>query len=172
MRKRTILWLVVTAIILTIIGVVVFVPSIVAATHQCTQAQINAGTCSVNLNGGETAGVIAGGILWLISAILWLVAWIGALIRSAKMQSWVWFVIVLIFSGLGTLLYALFGPSDRPALATYPMGGYPPPGGYSPPGGPQPGYPPTSYPPPDYPPPSYPPPPGYPPQGTPPAPQS
>lgn len=166
MRKKTILYLVVIAIILAIIGVVVFVPSIVAATHQCTQAQLNSNTCSVKLSGGETAGVTAGSILWLISAILWLVAWIGALIRSAKMQSWVWFVIVLIFSGLGTLIYALFAPPDRPALAAYPADGYPPPGG------PQPGAPPTSYPPPPSYPPSYPPPPGYPPQGAPPTPQS
>jgi hypothetical protein len=33
-----------------------------------------------------------------------------ALVRSAKMQTWGWFVIVLIFSGLGTLIYVLADP--------------------------------------------------------------
>jgi len=33
-----------------------------------------------------------------------------ALVRSAKMQTWGWFVIVLTFSGLGTLIYVLADP--------------------------------------------------------------
>jgi hypothetical protein len=55
------------------------------------------------------------------------IAWIGALIRSAKMQTWGWFVVVLLFSGLGTLIYAIAGPSDQqvPATAYYPPPGYP-----------------------------------------------
>jgi hypothetical protein len=168
MRKKTILWLVVTAIILTIIGVAVFVPAMVTATQQCTQEQINTNTCSVQLHGGQLVGVVIGSFLWLAAAIIWLIAWIGALVRSAKMQSWVWFVIVLLLSGLGTLLYALLGPSDRPARAMYPPTSYPPSG-----------YPPTNYPPSGYPPPSYPPsdypqsgyePTQYPPAGYPPPP--
>ena len=154
MRKRTILWLILSAIILSIIGVAIFVPSIVAAAKQCPQGQ---GTCNVTLNGGETVGVGIGGFLWVIAGILWLIAWIGALIRSAKMQTWGWFVVVLLLSGLGTLLYAIAGPRDRPILAPTTQQGYPPPQGYPPQGYPQQGgYPPQSYPPQSYPPPSYP----------------
>jgi hypothetical protein len=160
MRKKTILWLVLTAIVLALIGVAVFVPSIATAARHCTQDQINNNTCSVKLSGAETVGVVIGSILWLISGVLWLVAWIGALIRSAKMQSWVWFVVVLLLGGLGTLLYAIFGPSDHPAMTgyppiSYPQAGYPPANypqqGYPPPTYPQQGYPSADYQPPTYP---------------------
>jgi hypothetical protein len=161
MRKRTILWLVVSAIVLAIIGAVIFAPSIGSAASHCTQQQLNTNTCSITLQGAQAAGVTIGAILWLVSAVLWLIAWIGALVRSARMGSWGWFVIVLIFSGLGTLIYALFGPSDRPTPTAYPPTGYPP-TGY-----PQSGYPPAGYPPVDYPPPV-----NYPPGTPPPYPQS
>ncbi len=160
MRKRTILWLILSAFVLFIIGIAVFVPSIVAAANQCTQAQVNAGTCHVTLTGGEGVGVAIGAFLWVIAAVLWFIAWIGALVRSARMQSWGWFVVVLLLSGLGTLLYAIVGPPDRPSLVpTYPQGyppqGYPP-QGYPPPGYPPQGNPPQGYPPQNYPPPNYP----------------
>jgi hypothetical protein len=162
MKKKTILWLVLASILLVIIGVAVFVPSIAtAAASQCPGQT----SCSVSLNGLQTIGVIAGGILWFVAAIVWFVAWIAALIRSAQMQTWVWFVVVLLLSGLGTLLYAIFGPSDRPAMAPYPPAGYPP-GGYPQVNAPQPGYQPGGYPQPGYPQPGYPPT-SYPPQGTP-----
>ena len=85
-------------------------------------------------------------------------------------SSWVWFLVVLLLSGLGTLLYALFGPSDHPAMTGYPPISYPqagyPPGNYpqqqeyQPPTYPQEGYPPQ--PPSYYPPPTYPQGPPYP----------
>ncbi len=166
MKKRTILWLVVTALVLAIIGVVLFVPSFASAASHCTQAQLNNNTCAITLHGAQAAGVVIGSILWVISALIWLVAWIGALVRSARMGSWVWFVIVLIFSGLGTLIYVLFGPSDRPAMTNYPPTSYPPSG-----------YPPGYYQPPGYQPTGYDAgggyqPGGYPPPGSPPYPQT
>ncbi len=161
MRKKTIFWLVLTAIILDVIGAVIFAPSIASAASQCTQEQINSNTCSISLQGAQAAGVIIGAILWVISAILWFIAWIGALVRSARMGSWVWFVIILIFSGLGTLVYAIAGPPDRPVPTAYPPTGYPTTG--YPPGGYQSGYQPVGYPPP---------PPEYPPPGSPPYPQT
>ena len=142
MRKKTILWVVLAAIVLAIVGAVIFAPSIATATSHCTQEQISNNTCSITLKGGQAAGVIIGSILWVVSGVLWLVAWIGALIRSAKMGSWVWFVIILLFSGLGTLIYAIFGPRDRPTPTAYPPTSYPPAG-----------YPPMNYPPPGSPPP-------------------
>src|ERR1051326_5423406 len=147
MRKKTILWVVLAAMVLAIVGAVIFAPSIATATSHCTQEQISNNTCSITLQGGQAAGVIIGSILWIVSGVLWLVAWIGALIRSAKMGSWAWFVIVLIFSGLGTLIYAIFGPRDPPTPTAYPPTSYPPTS--SPPAG----YPPMNYPPPGSPPP-------------------
>ncbi|HLV97132.1 MAG TPA: hypothetical protein VKT82_00515 [Ktedonobacterales bacterium] len=188
MKKKTILWLVLTAIVLTIIGVAVFVPAIATAASHCTREQLNTNTCAVNLQDGQAAAVVIGSILWVIAGLLWLVAWIGALIRSARMGSWGWFVVVLILSGLGTLIYAIAGPADRPAMTNYPPTGYPPggyppayPAGYQPGGYNQSGYPPSYQPgsydpggyPPGYQPGAYPPPPpAYPPSGSPPYPQA
>ena len=62
-------------------------------------------------------------------------------------------------SGLGTLIYAIAGPAERPAMTNYPPTSYPPAGyppGYQPgsydPGGYPPTYQPGGYPPPTYPP--------------------
>ena len=165
MRKRTILWLVLSGIILAIIGTALFVPAVVSAAGHCTQAQLNNGTCNITPTSVQSAAIAVGVILWIIAAILDLIAWIMALIRSARMRSWGWFIVVLLIHGLGTLIYAIAGPPDQPRMPAY----YPPnqPPGY-PPGYPpnqQPGYPPNY--PPGYPPPNYPQ--NYPPGQNPPA---
>lgn len=156
MRKHTILWLFLTAIILAIIGAVLFAIGAVSAAGHCTQAQLNNGTCRITPNGAQSAAIAIGIVLWILAALLELVAWIMALIRSAMMRSWGWFIVVLLIHGLGTLIYAIAGPPDRPRMPTYQQPPYPP--GYPP------NYPPTY--PPGYPP-NYPP--GYPPGQNPPA---
>jgi hypothetical protein len=180
MSKKTILWLTLIGIALAIIGAVLVVPVAASAAQQCTQEQINNGVCQPNVSSNDATRLGIGIVLLGIAAILHLVAWIGALVRSAKMGSWAWFVVVLLLSDLGLILYALFAPRNRPKA---PEGyqpavgapGYPPavsqPGyppavsqpGYTPPGSP----PPYSYPPPnaptyDYPPPGT----NYPQQGS------
>lgn len=164
MSKKTILWLTLIGIVLAIIGAILIVPVVAGAAQHCTQDQLNNGTCQVNIPSSEATRVGSGIVLLGIAAILHLVAWIGALVRSAKMGSWVWFVVVLLLSDLGLILYALFAPRDRPKVPagyqpTVYAPGYPPAvsqPGYTPPGSP----PPYNYPPPNYP--SY----DYPPPGT------
>ena len=152
MRKRTILWLFLSSIILAIIGAVIFAIGAVSAASHCTQAELNNGTCHITPNGAQSAAIAIGVVLWIIAAVLELVAWIMALIRSAMMRSWGWFIFILLIHGLGTLIYAIAGPPDRPRMPTYQQPPYPT------------GYPP-SYPP-GYPP-NYPP--SYPPGKNPPA---
>lgn len=126
MSKRIILWLEVIAIIVSIIGLAVFLPTVLSVAQTCTPEQLSAQTCTPTVSTGQGAGFVIGVLLFVVAGIVHLVAWIGALIRSAKMQTWGWFVIVLIFSGLGTLIYAIAGPSNQPAMAAYPAQGYPP----------------------------------------------
>ena len=45
-----------------------------------------------------------------IGGILALIAWIGALINSAKANRWGWFVCLIIFSGITMLVYLFAGP--------------------------------------------------------------
>jgi uncharacterized protein with PQ loop repeat len=125
-RKRTILWMEVISFILAIIGVVAFLPSILSVAQSCTQDQLNAGTCTPSVSAGAGAGFAIGIVLLIIAGLLATIAWIGALIRSAKMQTWGWFVVVLLLHWLGTLIYAVGGPSDQPAMAAYPPQQYPP----------------------------------------------
>lgn len=65
--------------------------------------------------------LVAGGVLACIS-------WIGALIRTARLGRWRWFVCLLLFSGVALLLYIFIGPPP-PAhplipVTTPPYGGY------------------------------------------------
>src|ERR1700676_2756292 len=93
---------------------------------------------------------------FVIGGILGFIAYIGALIKTAMLGRWGWFVCLLLLSGITMLVYIFAGPETRPA-AQGPMG-YPPQGYPAYPQ--QPGYPPQGYPqqgnPPPYPQPGYP----------------
>lgn len=120
MKKRTIfiLWLV--GFVIALVGSTMLGPSIYAAAHNCTTTMYGAQNCSLPVSSPLTGIGLFGAVILLVGGVVSLVAWISALIRSASMRSWVWFVIVLLFGSLATLFYALFGPSDRraPAMAT------------------------------------------------------
>lgn len=119
MSKKTILWLALISDILVVIGLVVYLPSVFSAVQSaqsCSAEQLSAGTCTPNVAASVGAGFLIGILLFILAGIPGLIAWIGALIRSAKMQTWGWFVVVLIIGGLGTLIYALAGPPDRPPM--------------------------------------------------------
>jgi len=126
LSKRVVLWLDIIGIILALIGVAVFVPAVFSVAQTCTQAQINAGTCTPTVSTGASAGILIGVLLFIVAGLLSTIAWIGALVRAARMQSWGWFVVVLVLHGLGTLIYAIAGPADAAPVAAYPPPGYPP----------------------------------------------
>lgn len=51
------------------------------------------------------------GVLALCAGlVLACISWIGALIRTARLGSWRWFVCLLLFSGIALLLYIFIGP--------------------------------------------------------------
>ena len=130
MKRKTILILWIVSFVVALVGFGMFVPGIVKAANNCTTTP--AGTQNCTLPPGDPVAVLAGfGIFVLIAAsIVGAVAWIGALVSSAKAQAWGWFVVVLIFSSLGTLIYALAGPPEQQPA---PIGGYPPYSQYPPP---------------------------------------
>jgi hypothetical protein len=126
-RKKTILLMSLLSIGLSIVGFIVFFAAGAAAiANNCTSEQIQNGTCTVSssaANAGLGIGALIGLLILIVAGIIGLIAWIGGLIRSAKMQTWGWFVAVLLLGGLGTLIYGIAGPSDQPAM----VGGYYPP---------------------------------------------
>jgi hypothetical protein len=63
---------------------------------------------------GNPALFVAGIAVALTAAILAVIAWIFALIRTAEGQRWGWFVTMLVFGGIVTLIWTFVGP-DAPA---------------------------------------------------------
>ena len=83
------------------------------------------GTVTYVAHGGLAA---LGSTIGVVSVILALVAWIGALVRMAQLGHWVWFVFLILFSGITMLLYIFFGPKypSRPPMpvTTPPYGNF------------------------------------------------
>ena len=63
---------------------------------------------------------VTGIILVSLSAIPYLVAWIGALVNLARLQQWIWFVLLLIFQWITLLIYLIAGPTT-PRFQQYPQ---------------------------------------------------
>ena len=52
-------------------------------------------------------------LLAVVGGIVFAVAWIGALIRTAQSGRWAWFVLLLLFSVVSLLVYLLWGPTPE-----------------------------------------------------------
>jgi hypothetical protein len=105
--KRTIVILSIGAILLYIVGFVV----IGAGAASCVGTGSSATTASNCASGAGGLGL--GTILIGVAALLALLAWIFGLIKSAQASAWGWFVLVLLISPLGSLIYGLAGPEGR-----------------------------------------------------------
>lgn len=116
MRKKTVLILWIIGFVIALIGAGMFVPAIVAAANHCTPNAFGGQNCSLPTSDPLTVIGLLGVVVIIIGGLVSTIAWIGALIRSAKMQTWGWFVVVLLFHALGTLIYALAGPPEQPAM--------------------------------------------------------
>jgi len=73
-------------------------------------------------NGGFQTRVTALGspvLFWLaigmyvIGALTSFVGYIGALIKMARLDQWIWFILLLAFSGVTMLVYIFVGPETR-----------------------------------------------------------
>ena len=61
---------------------------------------------------GQSAALLAI-LLAVVGGIVFAVAWIGALIRTAREARWGWFVLLLLFSVVSLLIYLLWGPTPE-----------------------------------------------------------
>ncbi|HEX8036833.1 MAG TPA: hypothetical protein VF510_23445 [Ktedonobacterales bacterium] len=101
-------------LILSILAIVLFIAGtalIVSAASGCTATATGQASCSAGAAG--TAGL--GGLLNLVGGIATAVAWILGIIKTATLKRWGWFVVVLLLSPLGSLIYGAAGP-DQPAV--------------------------------------------------------
>ncbi len=74
------------------------------------------------VNGATTTQVVSLGnpvLFWLaiglyvIGGITALAGYIGALIKMAQLEQWLWFILLLAFSGVTMLVYIFVGPETR-----------------------------------------------------------
>ncbi|HEV2579359.1 MAG TPA: hypothetical protein VGT44_00790 [Ktedonobacteraceae bacterium] len=158
MRKALSRTLYLIGLVICIVGGILLGVSFAGST---TGIDPNTGATTITSIGNPALFGI-GIFLLVIGGILGFIAYVGALIKTAMLGRWGWFVCLLVISGITMLVYIFAGPETRPAAQVpmgYPPQAYPPPPGYPPQGYPQPGYPPQQ---------GYPPQPGYPQQGNPP----
>lgn len=72
---------------------------------------------AADMNNAMLTGI--GVLLVGIGNLVALIAWIGALVRTARLGRWGWFVVLLIFNGVAMLIYIFAGPTApaRPAFS-------------------------------------------------------
>jgi hypothetical protein len=107
MERKTSRNLYLIAILLEIVGGVLF--AIGAGTAAATAN--TDGTLSAT--GGASFGIlsIVALLVIVVGAILAIIAWIGALIKTAKLGQWVWFILLLVIN-VTMLVYIFAGPTE------------------------------------------------------------
>lgn len=126
MRKGTIATLLIINVILLIAGVTLIFVSLSGFFSAAANLSANGTPITSSMNGttitlsnGTTStqvalnpGMILGGITLVgVAALLHLISWIGTLVATARLSSWVWFVCVFLFQWIGILVYLIAGPS-------------------------------------------------------------
>jgi len=115
-RKKTIGIFFIISIVLFIAGLSLFIAGLIGST---TVYNPSTGANDVTSLGTPTL-FVTGIILWALSCVPFLVAWIGALVNLARLQQWVWFVLMFVFSGICLIVYLFAGP-ETPKVAQYPQ---------------------------------------------------
>ena len=119
MSKKRILWNMIGACMVTWIGLGFLIPTVVSAQWVCQKTGVNGINCQAkpeSLGAGFTTAMV----LFSVAGILALVAWIGALVRTIKMRDWIWMVLLIVGSGMATLVYALVSADQPPTTVNYP----------------------------------------------------
>src|SRR5207247_3835134 len=134
MSKRTIGIFFIVSIIMGLVGAGLIIGGLVGSTYTTTN---NGYSNNVQLTSiANTPLFVTGIVIASLSAIPYLIAWIGALVNLARLQQWVWFVLMLLFQWITLIVYLIAGPTTPPGGPQYAQ--YMPPQNYP---QPQQGYP-------------------------------
>lgn len=123
MRKSVSRTLYLLGILLSIIAVVLILMGLQGSTVNTVQdgSSFSANVTSIGHPGLFFAGIAVSAV----AGILGLIAWVGALVRTAQLGRWGWFVCLIIFSGITMLIYVFAGPT-MPANQPVYAAPYPP----------------------------------------------
>ncbi len=117
MRKSTISILFILSIIMALVGTGLIIAGVVGTTFTTTTTG-NSTTGQITSFGNLPLFII-GVIIASLAGIPYLIAWIGALINLARLQQWVWFVLVLVLHGIALLIYVIAGPTTPAGFPQY-----------------------------------------------------
>lgn len=80
-----------------------------------------AGGASSSSGSSTGAGIVVliGVLAYIAAAVVYFIGWLGALIKTAKLSRWGWFVCILLLGWFAMLAYVFAGPKDAqvPAYA-------------------------------------------------------
>lgn len=113
--KPTIALLSIAAIILLSIAFVGFGPAFATQLQACQTSLYTTDQFRCLTSGSQAA--TSGFALYLAGVVAAFIAWVLGLITTLARGRWGWFLVVLLLSPLGSLLYGLFGPTSRPNVA-------------------------------------------------------
>jgi hypothetical protein len=123
MRKSVSRNLYLLALVLAIVTVVLVVLSLSGSTVSTVQSGPYSFSAFTNI--GNPGLFFAGAAIGVVAGIFSLIAWIGALVRTAQLGRWGWFVCLIVLSGITMLIYIFAGPTT-PANQPVSGGQYPP----------------------------------------------
>lgn len=107
MRKKTIAIFFIIGVVVAIIGAIIYGVGLASAINSVTLAADGTVT---GVSSGLVGLALVGLLVLLLGGAFCLVGWIGALVATAKLNRWGWFVCVLLLTGLGELIYLIAGP--------------------------------------------------------------
>ena len=119
MTKRTIGIFFLISILMDVVGIGMIIGGLIGSTTVTNSNGYYSSTQVAQF--GNAPLFVTGVILVSLSAIPFLIAWIGALINLARLGEWVWFVLMIIFSWITLIIYLIAGPTTRraPQYAPY-----------------------------------------------------
>jgi len=117
--------------LLALVCAIVAVVLIFLSVPGVTLSSFQNGSYGISTASIGNPGIFVAGIgLVIVGSVLSLIAWVGALVRTAQLGRWGWFVCLIVFSGITMLIYIFAGPTmpaNQPVYAgQYPPQQYPP----------------------------------------------
>jgi hypothetical protein len=107
MRKKTIAIFFIIGVVVAVVGGIIYGMGLASAVSSVT---LTADGAVTGVSSGLVGLALVGLLVLLLGCAFSLVGWIGALVATAKLNRWGWFVCVLLLTGLGELIYLIAGP--------------------------------------------------------------
>jgi hypothetical protein len=113
MKKSVSRILYLLAIVIDIVAITVFYQGAGGGDMAKFNALAAAGHLFVAADMSNSSMTATGALLFLIAFLLAIVAFVGALVKTARLRRWGWFICLLLFSGITMLIYIFAGPTTR-----------------------------------------------------------